>query len=142
MPTITLESLATQRMHAYMHGRKEKPFECLFCNHSQHVDHFPTFADGLPFLPHEGFHRLDDSGLARLEDHFAAFGVEEGAEFVRAGGLGGDVILWVHLVSRSILKGGNWVVFEDYTGLAPSYLIGSTSSSFSSELWREFLAYF
>lgn len=86
-------------MHACMPGRT--PFNYFFFHQSQHVDHFSTFADGLPFLPDDGFHHLDGR-LARLQDQFAAFVVEEGAEFVRARGLGGDVVLWVHLVSRKV----------------------------------------
>ena len=47
---------------------------------SQHVNHFPIFADGLPFVPGNTFH-FDGAGL---QDHLDAFFVEEGAQFVTA----------------------------------------------------------
>ena len=58
---------------------------------SEHVDDLSAFADGFPFLLENS---LDFDG-AGLQDHFAALGVEEGAELVRAGYFGGVVgLLW------------------------------------------------
>ena len=63
---------------------------CIF-HQSQHVNDPSVFADGFPFLPpaYLYFNR------AGLQDKFAALGVEEGAELVRAGWFWGVVgLLW------------------------------------------------
>ena len=62
---------------------------------SQHVDDPSVFADGFPFLLNPSL----DFDRARLQDHFAALVVEEGAELVRAGWFRGVVGLLCVLIS-------------------------------------------
>ena len=56
---------------------------------SEHVDDPSVLADGFPFLLETSF----DLNRAGLQDHSLAFGIEEGAQLVRAGWSRGVVVL-------------------------------------------------
>ena len=102
-----IQGIVTCQIESLKHAKDAPP--------SQHVNHFSTLANGFPLLP--GTFLLDRR--ARLQDHLAAFLVEEGTQFVRTGGLERDVALRVRQYLQSPLKGTGDV--EDYTDLAPSY---------------------